>query len=260
MALSAPKLKMLRSLARRRERETRGLLLAEGVRLVREAMAAGAGIVAAYYTEKAAEESASLIGQLRRHAHECAVISHRELEHVSDVVTSQGVLAVVRWQSVSQATLLEGVAEDALLVACDALSDPGNLGSVLRTCAWFGVAGVMLGTGSVDVSNPKVVRGSMGAIFRLRIAQEVDLGAALEVARQADYRIYGADASAGERHDHAAYGSRTVVVLGNEAHGLSEPVRRRVDLLVRIPRYGEAESLNVAVACGILLAAARTSR
>jgi TrmH family RNA methyltransferase len=260
MALPASTLKKLRSLSRKRDREKAGLLLAEGQRLVQEAILGGAAIECAYYTEEARRTSAAFIRDLRQAAGESAVITRRELESVSDVVTSQGVLALVRWHPVEAATLLSDSPNVALLVACDGLSDPGNMGSLLRTCAWFGVHGVLLGAGCVEVSNPKVVRGSMGAVFRLQIAREVDLPAALASARRSGYLVYGTDAAAPQRHDRAEFAARAVVVLGNEAHGLSTPVREETDLLLQIPRYGQAESLNVAVACGIILATARSRR
>ena len=259
MALPAATLKKLRSLARARTREKEGLLLAEGVRLVQEAVMAGATIQAAYYTDEVRREYAALVRKLRGAAGETAEITRRELASVSDVVTSQGVLALVRWHPVEAVALLSRPAVPAIVVACDGLRDPGNMGSLLRTCAWFGVRGVLLGVGCVNVTNPKVVRGSMGALFRLTIAEEVDLPGTLVEARQFGFRVYGADASAPQRHDQTEVAARAVIVLGSEAHGLSKAVRDEADLLVSIPRYGEAESLNVAVACGVILAAARSS-
>jgi TrmH family RNA methyltransferase len=258
MTLPASTLKLLRSLSQKRERASSGLLLAEGARCVQEALEAGAAIQAAFYTDEVRESAAEFVRRLESAAGQAAQISAKDLQRVSDVVTSQGVLALVRWTPVGPETVLAGTASDALLVACDGLSDPGNMGSLLRTCAWFGVQGVVCGAGCVDVTNPKVVRGSMGAIFHLRIAQEVDLPAVLREAKAAGYQLLGTDASARTRYDSADFGRRTIVVLGNEAHGLSAPVRAAVQQVIRIPRYGKAESLNVAVACGIVLAAARS--
>lgn len=257
MTLPASTLKLLRSLSRRRERASSGLLLAEGTRCVQEALEAGAVIQTAFYTEEVRQNSAEFVRRLESVAGQAAQISAKELQRVSDVVTSQGVLALVQWTPVGPEKVLAAAPSDALLVACDGLSDPGNMGSLLRTCAWFGVQGVLCGEGCVDVTNPKVVRGSMGAIFRLWVAQELQLPAVLSDAGAAGYQLLGTDASAEQHCDGANFDRGTIIVLGNEAHGLSAPVRAAVHKLIRIPRYGKAESLNVAVACGIVLAAAR---
>ena len=145
------------------------------------------------------------------------------------------------------------IGTNSVVVALDIIGDPGNLGSIIRSADWFGVQAVLLGRQSVDLYNPKVVRSTMGSIFHLPIVQDLDLLAALSHARELGYTIYGADTEGETHFDKVRFAQRSVIVLGNEAWGLSDAVRKLTDVRVAIRRYGSAESLNVGVACGILL-------
>jgi TrmH family RNA methyltransferase len=125
---------------------------------------------------------------------------------------------------------------------------------MIRTCDWFGLGGVLLGRNSVELYNPKVVRATMGGVFHLRVADDVDLLSAVTKAKEAGYSVYVADTS-GEVHiDRVRFAEKTMVVFGNEAWGVSDRLKECADVRVAIRRYGAAESLNVAVACGIFLA------
>jgi TrmH family RNA methyltransferase len=140
-----------------------------------------------------------------------------------------------------------------ILVAVDSLSDPGNLGTIIRTCDWFGVDGVLIGRNSVDLYNPKVVRASMGGVFHLRIVDDVDLLSTLSQAKNSGFAVYVTDAGGEAHFDRTNYSRKSVIVFGNEAWGISDQIRSLADVRVAIRRYGAAESLNVAVASGIVL-------
>jgi TrmH family RNA methyltransferase len=142
-------------------------------------------------------------------------------------------------------------------VAVDAMSDPGNLGSIIRTCDWFGMDGILIGKDSVELYNPKVVRSTMGGLFHLPVAQDVDLPVALTRAKELGYTVYATKTEGRAHFDRIAYASKSVVVFGNEAWGISDAVRASADASVSIRRYGSAESLNAGVACGIVLSAMR---
>jgi RNA methyltransferase, TrmH family len=126
------------------------------------------------------------------------------------------------------------------------LNDPGNLGAILRSSEAAGVDVVVLTPGSVDPFNPKVVRASAGAVFHVPVVT-----ATLEAVRDAGLRIVGTSSHRGERHTEADWSGRVAVVLGSEAHGLSEDVP--VDHWVRIEHKGRSESLNVAMAATLLV-------
>lgn len=175
------------------------------------------------------------------------------MDTVSDTVTAQGVIAVVRQEHPSLQTVVQDASPESVLVALDGVGDPGNLGSIIRTADWFGAQGVLVGRQSVDLYNPKVVRSTMGSLFHLPVVQDVDLLAALSHARESGYTIYGADVDGETHFDRVRFANKAVLVLGNEAWGMSDAVRALTDVRVTIRRYGSAESLNVGVACGILL-------
>src|SRR5207302_9819131 len=123
-----------------------------------------------------------------------------------------------------------------------------------------GADGVLLGAGSVELHNEKVVRSSAGSIFHLPIAEDVDLTAALTRAGGAGFRTLVAAGDAAEDYSDCDFGAKTLLVLGNEGRGVAPAVRAAAAGAVRVPKYGRVESLNVGVACGIILAQVRRNR
>lgn len=256
--ISKNELKRFASLSRKKHRETNGLFLVEGVRAVREVDSSSFEVLVVLHTKEFAgtEEGKALLGS-RKGTGRVEVISSRDLSGISDTVNAQGVIAVVKQQHRSALDLLQGKSEAGIIVVADGVTDPGNLGSMIRTCDWFGVDGVVLGAGCVDLYNPKVIRGTMGSVFHVPVAEDVELVRFLEVARSDGFSIVATDAGGGDSVSSLHNGKAKVILFGNEAWGVSEPVRTGADLRVAIPRVGKAESLNVGTACGIVLAAAR---
>lgn len=255
MAVTKAQLKHVRDLQRKKDRDESGTFIVEGVRLVREALTSSFVMEGCYYTEEAVADPAvvELIGMAERRSGNVHLIHAREMDMIADTVHAQGVLAEFRQVRPDVGSVITANEEDSVFVALDGVADPGNLGSIIRSADWFGIQGVLVGQQSVDIFNPKVVRSTMGSLFHLPVVPEVDLLAALSHARDAGYTIYGAD-TAGETHyDRMHFARKAVLVLGNEAWGLSDPVKALTDVRVAIRRYGAAESLNVGVACGILL-------
>jgi len=259
MALTKSRAKAIRALAQRKYREETGVFVVEGLRLVREAAAAEFEIEEALYTPEFAAEGAGrmLLDTLRAKCRRIDQITLRDMDHLADTVTPQGILAVVRQKREQATSLLERRVLPPVLVALDAVSDPGNLGSIVRGCDWFGVDAVLLGHTSVDPYNPKVVRASMGGIFHLPVVGEVDLLPFISHARGKGYTVYVTDVTGEADVDRVRFEPRSLIVFGNEAWGVSDPVRQLADVRMSIRRFGSAESLNVAVACGVVLAALR---
>lgn len=170
------------------------------------------------------------------------------LERVASTESPQPNIAVVRIPE-RGATLDEA---NFVLVA-DALNDPGNLGTILRSSEAAGVDVVVLTTGSVDAFNPKVVRASAGALFHVPVVV-----ASLEEVRAAGLRVVGTSSHRGDRHTAADWSGRVAIALGSEAHGLADEAS--VDTWVRIEHQGRAESLNVAMAATLLVFAASEHR
>jgi RNA methyltransferase, TrmH family len=254
MRLSQAECRYFRSLRSKKGRRSEERFLLEGWRALGEALDAAAGLecVAVVPARVRAPQHEAALRALRERGVSVKEVSEHDLALMADTVHVQGVVALVRKSRHEVGDVLRP--GSSLVVALDTVSDPGNLGTILRTCDWFGVGGVLLGRGCVELYNAKVVRATAGSLFHLPIAENVALEAALAGAKEAGLRVV-ATAPDGEQILPAlGRGPRTVVVLGGEAYGVSPEVRALGDVAVRVPRYGKGESLNVAVTCGIVLA------
>ncbi|MGB2957835.1 MAG: RNA methyltransferase [Bacteroidota bacterium] len=262
MTISKKRMNLVRSLARKKNRDQNNLFLVEGLRLTREAVLSDFEIEEAYYTSGILNQPGGhdLVRDLERKARRIQKLTSKELQSFSSTVTTQGVLALVRKRMIGAESMLLTENVPHLIVACDAISDPGNLGSIIRTCDWFAVDGLLLGRSTVDLTNPKVVRGTMGGIFRVPIAEEVDLQSTLQEAERLGYSLYLSDPEGALDAGRVVFERKVFVVFGNEAHGFSEGINSLAGRRLRIPRYGKAESLNVGVACGVVLSAIRQAR
>lgn len=170
---------------------------------------------------------------------------------MSDTKTPQGVLALVRMQRKS---LSEVLAEGAsCFLAVESLQDPGNLGTMLRAGEGAGLSAILANRGTVDVYNPKLVRATMGSIFRIPVVYVDDFPAALFKLRQEGISLYAAALQASVPYDSIAYPEKTAFLIGNEAAGLSEEAIAAANQSIHIPMLGQVESLNAAVAASILL-------
>jgi RNA methyltransferase, TrmH family len=249
MRLSRAEIDEYRALRRKEGRAAAGQFLLEGWRALAAALAADAPIVSiAVRTE---ELERAELAPLKKRGVPVGTLGERDLGRISATEHSQGVVARVRMPCHDLGEL--SAPGDRLLLALDAVSDPGNLGTLIRTADWFGATGVLLGAGCVDPFNEKVVRATAGSLFHLPLVAELDLPAVLRVAKSAGFQISIADMSGSVNLPDWRPAKRNVIVLGSEAHGVSDGVRGVADLAVAIPRIGRAESLNVAVAAGIIL-------
>jgi len=246
-------LSLLRSLRTVKGRRENDLFLVEGTRLCAELAASSVRTEFVLVADSIAAD-ASVRPLLERFARDgVPVLSARDesVRRVSDTVHSQGILAAARWGPVAPADLPRR--RGAVFLALDAVADPGNVGTVIRTAAWCGVDAVLLGEGCADLLNPKTVRATMGGLFHVPICSRVDL--IEELARLKGLGVHVAAAATDGSPDWRGWrGSGSVtLVLGNEAHGLSAPVRELADRLVAVPLRGKGESLNVAVTGSMLL-------
>jgi len=257
MALTKSKLKELRQLTSKKHRDEEKRFIIEGVRLVQEAVNSDYTIQEAFYTHDLVENpgGASLLQTLKRKTKSLHPVTTREMEVISETVTFQGIVAVLRQKRFAVESMLQESAGQSQLVAFDSISDPGNVGSMIRTCDWFGIDGILIGGNSVDLYNPKVLRATMGGVFHLSIAEGVDLLSTLSRAKGMGYRVYVTDLQGETHFDRVKYELKSIIVFGNEAWGVSDQVKRLADTRVAIRRYGSAESLNVSVACGVVLSA-----
>jgi RNA methyltransferase, TrmH family len=254
--ISKAKLKEVSKLSQKKYRDSEELFLVEGVRSVNEALSAGAGIVDILVTDEVSgtSEITPIIQRASQKGTSVTLLAETDFSRLSDVMNSQGIAAIVR--NLDQPAI-EAIAaaerDNAFIVALDAVADPGNLGAVIRTCDWFGVSAILLGRGSVELYNPKVVRATMGSIFHLPVLQDVDLSRILVVLKNSGWDVIAAELNGAEDIRSIRRGKRTVLVIGNEAHGISPEVSRAASHHVSIPSFGSAESLNAGIAAGVFL-------
>jgi TrmH family RNA methyltransferase len=247
---------------RRKDRRATGEFLAEGRQAVAEALAVGAIVARLLVAEAAVDDHQDLLRTAAAAAIPTGTLPVEVAGELTDTVTPQGLLAVCRSVDVPLAQALTPGAR--LVVFCDRVRDPGNLGTVIRCADAFGADAVLVSSDAVDLYNPKTVRASTGSIFHLPIAVGVDLAAAASVARTAGLRVFGADGSASCSVDDLATSGElaepVLWVLGNEAWGLTADHAALLDRLVALPLYGRAESLNLSTAAAVLLYATATAQ
>jgi TrmH family RNA methyltransferase len=247
---------------RRKDRLAAGEFLAEGRQAVSEALASDGVVRRLLVAEAALDHHQDLLRAAVDAATPIATLSAELIAGLTDTVTPQGVLAVCRTIDVP---LAEALAFDArLVVFCDQVRDPGNLGTVIRCADAFGADAVLVSTDAVDLYNPKTVRASTGSIFHLPIVVGVDLSVAAEAARGAGLAVFGADGAADCSVDDLRASGELAAplmwVLGNEAWGLTADHAALLDRLVALPLYGRAESLNLSTAAAVLLYASATAQ
>lgn len=251
MSLSKNKIKLYRCLRHSKGCREAGLFLVEGPLLVQEALREGWDLVEVLLTQEYARnrDGRKIVRLLDVSETPYTYGSVSDLGRISDAETSQGIIGIAKLPE-EQGSIPQPLPDDVILVL-ERVSDPGNLGTILRTADWFGIRHVILGSGSVDPFNPKVVRGTAGSIFRVKIEVAEDPGLFLE--KEEGRRFYAA-VLRGELlpHDLPTQGHRGLI-LGHEKLGVSAELINRCAGSVLIPGYGAAESLNLAVAAGILM-------
>jgi RNA methyltransferase, TrmH family len=224
-------LQLLRSLRDKKHREELGLFAVEGEKTVAELLAAGHPFEKIYGTP----------AWTGKRTHE---VTEDEMSRASHFPTPSPVFAVGRIRSEA---LAPGELNKGISLALDGVQDPGNVGTILRIADWFGLARVLLSPGCADLHSQKVIQASMGSFARVRV-HVVELGTALAGL---GVPVIGCELTGRDVHSHATL-SDAVIAIGSEGRGLSDGVKGLLAYSVTIPRRGSAESLNAAVAAGII--------
>lgn len=235
------KAKYIQTLGQKKFREQEGAFIAEGPKLVKELLEENAtSVIEVFALKDWINDNEKLLERK-----EVTAITEAELERISQLTTPNKVLAIVR-----QFDKDENIdVKDKITLVLDGIQDPGNLGTIIRIADWFGIEQIVCGTDSADCYNPKVVQATMGSIARVRIFY-TDLEEWL--AGQKDIRIYAA-ALEGQDVTTMKKIKEGIIIIGNEARGISEGVLKLANVKLTIPKKGKAESLNAAVAAGIVL-------
>ncbi|HEX5050605.1 MAG TPA: RNA methyltransferase [Planctomycetota bacterium] len=234
-----------------------GVMLAEGVRLVAEALDAGLPVLEAAVSPRFAD--AQLRARLQAAAHSWLECSDDVLARMSALDTPQGVAVLLGRPQVVEKDLVRGDLLP-LVVIVAGVRDPGNLGSLLRTAEAAGATGCLSMKGGADPFRDKAVRGSMGSIFRLPVLHGFDAAAVIDFARRHRLRLVVADGAGQSVHTDVDLRQPLALVVGAEAAGVPGELLRAADARVRIPLREPVDSLNVAVAAGVLLFEAQRQR
>lgn len=179
------------------------------------------------------------------------IVSDKIFKEISDTKTPQGILALVKQSNYSLEEILEQDKLTHLLVLED-IQDPGNLGTMIRSGEGAGVTGFVMSKGTVDIYNPKVIRSTMGSIYRMPFVYVEDLKEAIVTIKET-CKVFGTHLSGEKMYDKGDYTKDIALLVGNEANGLSEMTAKLADELIKIPMEGQVESLNAAVASSILM-------
>ena len=253
-AIASNLLTTLRDLQRRKARGRRGLAPVEGIRLVEEALAAGLPVRGAVVAPSLARTArgAELRAEFEKRAIPVEQISERTFQQVADTDTPQGIIAVVQSPRWTAADLGSGPSRGLLVI--DGVQDPGNVGTLIRTAHALGAGGTIVLRGTADVNSPKTIRAAMGASFRHPVVS-MDDNAFIAWARRAEATLWAtaADGVPLERALRDAKVNPIAVIVGNEGAGIRPALNAISARRVAIPLAQGAESLNVAVAAGILL-------
>ena len=248
-----PRIVEARKLDQRKHRHQQRRFMVEGLQLLHMALDAGWQPHEVFYCEAlfTGAEAPTLVERFRQHGVALLPVSTEVLRALSDRDTPQGIVATFALRN-TPLEMLEFSGREMVLVL-DHPQDPGNLGTLLRTADAAGVAAVILLTPAADPFDPKTVRASMGSLFNLPVAQTADVEGVFGWLAQNGVRAVGADAHKGELWTKLDWRGGLALVLGNEARGLSPGVAAHLHEWVHLPVHGKADSLNVAVAGGVLM-------
>lgn len=178
-------------------------------------------------------------------------VADKVFKEIADTMTPQGILAVVKQPEYQLEDMLSR--EEVNLIVLEDLRDPGNLGTIIRTAEGAGITGIILSKASVDVYNPKVIRSTMGAIYRVPFVYVESIPDTIKTLQSRQITLYATHLHAQKYYDEVQYGNRTAVMIGNEANGLTEVSTKASDVLIKIPMEGKVESLNAGVATAIMI-------
>ena len=244
---------------RKRRARKDGLVLLEGRLLVQEAIGAGARVVLAAFSERAARTGAGrgLLRELIERGAQVRLFSDALLGSLAEVETTQGIVALAEPVRFDAAAAFAGT---PLVLGCCEIQNPGNLGALLRTAEAAGASGAVLSEGCADPYSWKALRGSMGSAFRLPLVRGVALPALVGYLKERGVRVIAADVKAARRYDEVDWRAPAALLLGSEGGGLAESVLRAADERVGVPLQPRVDSLNVGVAAGVLLFEAARQR
>ncbi len=245
MQLSKAKIKQLCSLQQKKFRLKSNLFIVEGEKMAKEVLQqALSNIEHIYATAQWIDNNSILAAQYKPII---TIITVSELKKISSLKTPNHILIVLPIPT----AIVENLSlQDSLCLALENIQDPGNMGTIIRIADWFGIEHLFCSVGCVDVYNPKVIQATMGGFLRIKI-HYTDLGVLFK--KYPSMAVYGA-VLGGQNVFKTTLEKKGFLLIGNEGRGISEELQKQISAPITIPKYGQAESLNAAVATGILCA------
>lgn len=242
---------------KRKQRDADGVFLVEGLRMFVEAPEEQ--VQAVYVSETFyAKQSQKL--HLEKWGRKLEIVSDSVFSHISDTKTPQGVLVVLEQRAYILEELTSPEGKVPCLMVLDNLQDPGNLGTILRAGEAAGVTGVIMSADTVDVYNPKVIRSTMGSIYRMPFVYVDKLASVVKELSERGIHTYAAHLKGQHSYEEEDYRKGCAFLIGNEGNGLRDEVADAAEIYVKIPMCGEVESLNAAVASSVLMFEAARQR
>ncbi|SHH24292.1 23S rRNA (guanosine(2251)-2'-O)-methyltransferase RlmB [Tepidibacter thalassicus] len=245
------KIKYIKSLLKSKKRLQEKKYIIEGYRILNQAIECSADIDYVVFTDEFLnkEEHKKFIDFLMDNGFKLYKTTNKLFKGITDTEKPQGILAVVKYKEYDLDEILNS--NSNFFIILDRIQDPGNMGTIIRTADAAGVYGVILLKGCVDVYNPKVIRSTMGSIFNMPIIQANE--EIIDDLKEKGFNIVSSYLNTDNYYHSVNYGDKVALVIGNEGNGIKDEIINKSDILVKIPIYGKAESLNAAMASGILM-------
>lgn len=252
-SIQNPLIKEIKLLTQKKHRDGFGKFIIEGFKLIHDAIEFGAEIETILIDDKIKETHE--VKKIIRFATQTKIIlgfvTEKIIKELSDTVQPQGIIGIVK--SKKSEIDEDSIENKTLFIMLENIQDPGNLGTIIRSCEAAKIDGLILLKGCVDLYNPKVIRGTMGAIFNLPIYFTDNSEGILHKLKKSGFKLFGTTIDAKKNYFDLDLTKKTVIIFGNESKGLSEEMIDRVDNLIKIPMLGKINSLNVSQSVGIVL-------
>lgn len=231
---------------KKKDRDRDGIYIVEGIRMFNEVPKED---IVKVYVSKTLYEKEHIEG---------TIFSDEVFRYVSDTMTPQGVLCLVKQKNYKREEVVKG--ENKLLLLLEDIQDPGNLGTMIRSAEAAGATGVIISKDSADIYNPKVIRSTMGSVFRVPFYYEEDMIGLVRDLKLQNVNIYAAHLDGNNSYDNVNYNKACGFLIGNEGKGLSEDLTKEANRLIKIPMEGQVESLNAAISATLLMFEAARQR
>lgn len=246
--LSKSQISFIKSLHQKKYRKEKGYFIIEGIKSISELLNSDYQLHSIYYTPKISATLPKISANINLFE-----VTETELAKISTLQTPQGILALVHLPAIRELDVK--TLRNQFSLVLDDVQDPGNLGTIIRTADWFGIKNIICSENTVEAYNPKTVQSTMGSLCRVNIVY-TSLSSFLN---RVEIPIYGALLN-GESIYKTQWGNEGLILLGNEGHGISKELIEKIDVPITIPRFGKAESLNVAVSAAIFCSELRQAQ